>query len=275
MDSVNIKAYLHRIGYTGSRSPTLQTLNAVLEAHLNAIPYENLDIHFGRRLKLDPERAYQKIVLEGRGGWCYEMNTLLGWALEVLGFEVAFLSSGVLRPQGTTPDGDHMLLRVTLENGAYIADAGFGDGAIHALPLRTGTYRTGFLAYGVERDGDAWTMRNPPTSNTAGFRFFNDPRALPFYAARCHALQTSPESGFVRTTVCQRITRDALYTLRGAVLTTLTATGSTKHTLEDSSAYRRVLLETFKLDLPEAETLFATVWARHLERLALDPAPLV
>lgn len=262
---MQLETYLERIGYSGSRSATLETLGAVQAAHLNAIAYENLDIHFGRTLTLGSSAAYQKIVVERRGGWCYEMNGLLAWALEQLGFKVALLSSGVLRPGGVTPDGDHLLLCVTLEGIEYMVDAGFGDGAIQPLPLIEGTYQRGFLEYGIERDGDYWIMRNPASSNTAGFRFQNTPRAIRDFTERCTYLQTSSESGFVRTTVCQRITADALYTLRGAVLTTLTAAGSTQRTLETVTDYKAALLETFKLELPGVDALWDKIWARHLE----------
>ena len=266
--TVQLETYLNRISHSVPPSATLETLCAVQAAHLSAIPYENLDIHLGRTLPLGVSAAYQKIVLERRGGWCYEMNALLAWALEGIGFRVALLSSGVLRPGGVTPDGDHLLLCVTLEGIDYIVDAGFGDGAIAPLPLIEGTYQRGFLEYRMERDGEHWIMRNPVSSNTAGFRFLKRPRATSDFTERCAYLQTSSESGFVRTTVCQRITSDALYTLRGAVLTTLTATGSTQRTLETPADYKATLLETFKLELPEADSLWGKVWARHLEWLA-------
>ncbi|NJK44588.1 MAG: arylamine N-acetyltransferase, partial [Pleurocapsa sp. SU_196_0] len=72
---------------------------------------------------------------------------------------MTFLSSGVLRPGGMTPDGDHLILRVRLEDGDYLADAGFGDGAIHALPIREGRYRASFLEFGMER-GHAFQQRD-------------------------------------------------------------------------------------------------------------------
>lgn len=262
---MQLETYLERIGYSGPRSATLETLGAVQAAHLSAIPYENLDIHLGRSLALGVSAAYQKIVLERRGGWCYEMNALLAWALEQIGFSVALLSSGVLRPGGVTPDGDHLLLCVTIKGIEYLADTGFGDGAIKPLPMLEGAYQRGFLKYRMERDGQHWIMRNPVSSNTAGFRFLNEPRVIGDFSERCAYLQSSPESGFVRTTVCQRITADALYTLRGAVLTTLTATGSTQRTLETEVDYQATLLETFKLELPEADALWQKIWARHSE----------
>jgi N-hydroxyarylamine O-acetyltransferase len=263
---MNLEAYLKRIDLHGvPLEPTLEVLNAVQRAHLNAILYENLDIHLGRELPLGAAQAFEKIVVNGRGGWCYEMNALLGWALTEIGFEVQLLSSGVLRPGGTTPDGDHLILLVLVNEEPYLADAGFGDGAIEAIPLREGTYERGFLTYGIERDGQSWIMRNPAQSNTAGFVFTVEARGLNYFAGRCTNLQTSPESGFVRTTVCQRITDTALYTLRGAILTTLTAHKKTERTLEDADDYRTTLRETFKLELPETEQLWERISARHLE----------
>ncbi len=262
---MQLEMYVDRIAYAGSRSATLETLGAVQAAHLSAIPYENLDIHLGRTLALGSSAAYQKIVVERRGGWCYEMNGLLAWALEQMGFNVTLLSSSVLRPDRVTPDGDHLLLRVTLEGTDYLVDAGFGNGAIEPLPILEGTYQRGFLEYRMERDGEHWIVRDPVESDTGGFRFLNEPRAMTDFSERCTYLQSNPESGFVRTTVCQRITADALYTLRGAVLTTLTTAGSSQRTLETAADYRATLLETFKLELPEADALWDNIWARHLE----------
>ncbi len=258
---MKLETYLNRIAYTGAREPTLTVLNALQEAHLSAIPYENLDIHLGRPVLLDQSRAYEKIVLQKRGGWCYEMNVLFAWALREIGFEVQYLSSGVLRPNGQTPDGDHLILLV---NQAYLADVGFGDGAICALPILQGTYQAGFLEYRISLE-DNWTMHNPTQSNTAGFVFSLEPRKLEFFQERCTDLQTSPDSGFVRTTVCQRITQEALYTLRGAVLTILTKTGESRRTVENLEDYQKVLLEHFKLELLQAPVLWEKIWTRHLE----------
>ena len=60
--------------------PLLATLRDLHRAHRLAIPYENLDIHLGVPLTLDPERIFAKLVDERRGGWCYEMNGLFDWS---------------------------------------------------------------------------------------------------------------------------------------------------------------------------------------------------
>ena len=102
---MKLENYLQRIHYTGPLAPTEATLRQLHRAHLLAIPYENLDIHLGRRLTLEIEHVYTKIVDRGRGGWCYEMNGLFAWALRELGFDVTLLGSSVGEPaQGA--DGD-------------------------------------------------------------------------------------------------------------------------------------------------------------------------
>src|SRR5688572_17112017 len=116
---MNLDAYLQRIDYQGSRAEVganLETLFALHRAHLTAIAYENLDIHLGRGLGLELEQIYDKIVQRGRGGWCYEMNSLLAWALREVGFEVTMLGAAV----GATTDEDrqhmdHMVLSVMLD----------------------------------------------------------------------------------------------------------------------------------------------------------------
>ena len=81
---MNLHDYLARVGYTGALTPTRDTLFALHRAHLRAIPYENLDIHMGHALLLDEAHIFHKLVTEGRGGWCYEMNGLFAWALRAL-----------------------------------------------------------------------------------------------------------------------------------------------------------------------------------------------
>lgn len=87
-----IKDYFERIGYSGEHSPSLATLEAVFRAHVGAIPFENLDVQLGRPVSLDVSAIQTKLVAARRGGWCFEQNGLLGWALGELGFSVRRVS---------------------------------------------------------------------------------------------------------------------------------------------------------------------------------------
>src|SRR5262245_27861823 len=121
-----IDAYLGRIGYTGSRAPTLEVLRALHRAHLYAVPFENLDIHAGRRIVLDQDALFQKVVTHRRGGFCYELNGLFAALLRKLGFDVTLLSGRVHNDGGFGPEYDHMTLLVKLD-GRWLADVGFGS----------------------------------------------------------------------------------------------------------------------------------------------------
>jgi N-hydroxyarylamine O-acetyltransferase len=133
---LDIDAYFRRIGYTGSREPTLDTLRALHGLHPLSIPFENLDPLRRRPVSLDLPSLHDKLVAQKRGGYCFEQNQYFSQVLTELGFRVARLSARVLweRPEEVRAR-THMLLFVQLGEGAYICDVGFG-GLTMTAPLR-------------------------------------------------------------------------------------------------------------------------------------------
>jgi N-hydroxyarylamine O-acetyltransferase len=257
-----LNAYLERINYHGDVRPDLETLTAVHRAHLFNIPYENLDIHRGGYLSVQVDAIFEKIVVNRRGGWCYEMNGLLAWALREIGFDVTLLGSTVNRqPTGKVIEGNHLILRVQLDE-PYLADVGFGNGLIEPIPLAAGTYKQGYLEYGLRHDGERWWFQNHIYGG-AGFDFTLDGHELEDFAAQSHELQTWPESGFVRNTVCFRFNDQGYTSLRGAVIGRITAEGLQESVIDNPAYYRQVLAETFDLRLPDTDALWEKVWARH------------
>src|ERR1700744_2551539 len=169
MDSeFRLQKYLARIGYSGPVAADLATLKALQTSHLDAIPFEAIDPLLRRPVKLDLASIQAKVVDGSRGGYCYEHNLLLRAALQTIGFEVTGLAGRVrwMSPPGS-PLGPktHMLLKVDLADGPYLADAGFGACLLDApLQLKTdaeqtpalGTYRLapsdGLLALEAKRE---------------------------------------------------------------------------------------------------------------------------
>lgn len=265
LSAQQLARYFARVGYDGPRDPALQTLRALHRAHLLAIPYENLDIHLGVPLTLDPEAMFTKLVDERRGGWCFEMNGVFGRVLETLGFTVHYLSGAVgRRERGWRARGNHLVLLVMLDR-PWIADVGFGDGFLTPLPLAPGSYRQDFLQFQVSRDGPWWRVHNHAFGGADGFDFTLTPRRLDEFGAQCHELQTSPESSFVQTTVCERFEPGGLVVLRGATLREVRASGVTTTTVADAASYDRALRQRFDLALTDIDRLWPRVWARHLQ----------
>jgi N-hydroxyarylamine O-acetyltransferase len=261
----DLPAFLERIGHSATVRPDVETLRAVHRAFAFAVPYESFDVQFGAGISRDPAKAFDKIVTRRRGGWCYEMNGLLGVALEAIGFRVRGLAGAVHRErQGDKVIGNHLVLLVDLDQGTWLADMGFGDGLIEAVPLREGAFDNGFYRCSLERAaGGWWRYRNDPRGGTLSFDFHEDVAEEVLLEAQCRYLQSDPESGFVLNAVTQRWTPDALLMLRGKVLKTIKATHETTRTLASAEDLVATLKTSFALDLPEAASLWPRIVARH------------
>lgn len=124
-----IGAYLDRIGYTGERTPNAENLSALQYAHLTSVPYENLDILLGRRIVLDVDAVYKKVVEEHRGGYCFELNLLFAWLLRELGYTVTDYVARYLRGETTLPKRRHQVLSVVIPGTGeeYLCDVGVGS----------------------------------------------------------------------------------------------------------------------------------------------------
>jgi N-hydroxyarylamine O-acetyltransferase len=124
----DLSAYFDRIAYRGPTAPSLANLDALILAHVMAIPFENLDILLGRRVVLDPSRIEQKLVAERRGGYCFEQNTYFLHVLRALGYSVLPISARVRfsRTREETPPRTHVFLRVELPEGSWLVDVGVG-----------------------------------------------------------------------------------------------------------------------------------------------------
>ncbi len=262
---MRLAAYLRRIGFEGEARPDLATLRAVHRLHLLAIPYENLDVQLGRPVTIDPVDAYARIVEGGRGGWCYEMNGLLGWALGEIGFPVTRMAGGVHRATvGDQAVGNHLVLRVDLDEQGWLADVGFGDGPSEPWRIAAGPISDAGFDFRLDQMTDGWwRLHNHPRGGAPSFDFRNAPADEALLAARCAWLQTAPESSFVQNAVVQRLRPDGQAVLRGRTLKLLTPTDATERRLESAAEYVDVLAGVFALDLPEAAGLWPGICARH------------
>ena len=230
--AVDAAAYLERIRYAGPVEPTLQTLRALHLAHLLAVPFENLDIHLGRPIALDPAALFGKIVRDRRGGFCYELNGLFGELLRALGFRATLLSAGVAGEEGGFgPEFDHLALRVDLD-GPYLADVGFGEGFRYPLRLKEGP---GY-----------WVLAR---QGKPQYRFTLTPHGMADFAERCHYHQTSPASSFTRGRVCTLATPKGRITLSELRLIETRGGERSERALSGEEEFRAILRAGFGIEL--------------------------
>jgi arylamine N-acetyltransferase len=210
--TLELDAYLARIGYDGPREPTLAVLSALHALHPAAIPFENLDPLLGRPVSLDLGALQAKLIGQRRGGYCFEQNALFRAALEAIGFQVTPLIARVVwmaPPERPLGGRNHMLLRVDLPEGPYIADVGFG-GQLASAPLK--------LAEGVEQStaeavfrlapvGAAFVLETQlPTGWTALYRFTLEPAEASDYELSNWYTSTHPAFLLTTNLLAERLT---------------------------------------------------------------------
>ena len=248
---LNVSAYLGRIGYTGSGTPTLETLRGLHRAHLFTVPFENLDIPLGRKIVCEEDAFLSKIVERRRGGFCYEMNGAFAALLRELGFKITLLSARVPRADGSDgPEFDHLALRVDLDE-PWLADVGFGDSFLDPLRLETGLEQPqdGRKFRIVEESGSLHVKRTEPDrTRKRQYSFTLTPRRLDEFAPMCHYHQTSPQSPFTRKRVCTKATVDGRITLADMKLVVTRNGKKEERLLGSEEEWRAELRERFGIE---------------------------
>jgi len=262
--SFDLATYFQRIGYSGDCSPTLSTLRGVYLRHAEAIAFENLNPLIGWPVRLDVESLQQKIVRDGRGGYCFEQNLLLKHALDALGFHVNGLAARVLwdAPEGGVTPRSHMLLRVDLDGQIYIVDAGFG-GVTLTGPLRLQAdieQVTPHEPFRLVKDKDEFIEQVKIRGEWVSlYRFDLSEHLLPDYEMANWYLSTHPASRFVTGLLAARPAQDRRYALLNNRLTVHHLNGNTERRMLTSVAQMRETLEgAFRVilpDMPELDTV--------------------
>jgi N-hydroxyarylamine O-acetyltransferase len=266
---MNLDAYLARIGLDHRPPATLAGLTAIHRAHLTAISYENIDVQLGRPVGIERPAIYDKIVGRRRGGWCYEMNGILGWALGELGFTVTRATGAVMRAAaGDAKNGNHLVLKVALEEGVYLADVGFGDGPFDPIRIVTGPFAARGFPFALAQMDDDWWRLSDLRASAKSFDFHLAPADETLLAEKCAFLQTAPASPFVQNLVAQRHTADGHAILRGRIMSRVTPEAATERVLSDADDLVATLQDVFDLDVPEAAMLWPKICARHEAVLA-------
>lgn len=256
--TLDLDGYFDRIDYGGPAVPNLEVLQALMTAHTRSIPFENLDPLRGVAVDdLSPQALTDKLVNRRRGGYCYEQNGLMGYALAEIGFRVRRLAGRVvwMLPPDTPPGAQtHTVLAVTFpgSQGSFLVDVGFGGQTLTSpIRLQTGNaQQTTHEPYRLNDRGDGLVLQ----------ALIGD-EWQPLYVFGTHTVpeidltvgswyvSTHPSSKFVTGLTVALITDDARYNLAGRNLTIHRADDSEKIRLPDATAVVDALSERFGIDV--------------------------
>jgi N-hydroxyarylamine O-acetyltransferase len=258
---VDISLYQTRLQYFKPLQPDAQTLRELQRAHMFNVPFENLDIGLKRPIQLTEEALWNKLIVQRRGGFCYELNGLFAALLKEIGFQVTHLNARVYNREGKLGiDFDHLALLVQVPDqpGRWLADVGFGDSFNEPLSFEEpGEHAQGLRSYRLEQMPDGYTVWQRSYEGTWERQYFFDlqPRNFPVdYQAACLYHQTSPKSSFTRGSIISKATPDGRVSLEEGRLIITRNGQRSERPVRDKNEYRALLKQHFDVTLPQEQT---------------------
>ncbi len=249
---MNITHYLARIGIHKKPAISKQVLFDLQEAHLRNIPFENLDIHYYKKIILDVDTFYHKIVMNKRGGFCYELNGLFYQLLKHIGFNVKMVSGRVyLDKVSYGNEFDHLAIVATIENQNYLVDVGFGKFSLKPLEIQMedeiadtfGNFK--FEGY----DSDYIRINEVQNDDLIPqYMFKMQERDLLEFEGMCNYHQQNSSSHFTQKKMISIPTKDGRITLTNKQLK-ITGGGTEKKISFDEGQFELYLQKYFKIKL--------------------------
>ncbi len=253
MNDLQLKEYLHRIAYKGTLEPTLETLGRVQAAQAYSIPFETFDILMGRPIVLNYENLFTKLVKEKRGGYCYEVNALLYFALEAIGFKASLCLARLTDDDGNVlPESVHMIIIVELKQ-RWLVDVGWGNGFIEPFCLDK---TCSFQKYRIEKDDDKYSFYHEEKKL---YHFTLEKLPLDFFETRNLYHQFSPKSLFANEIFCSMPTPCGYKMIRANIYIQKIEEKIIERTIMSDSEYRMVLSNAFGLQLE----VNRPIWMQH------------
>lgn len=201
---MDVSKYLQRINVEQlEATASLKQIFYLQKQHLLQVPFENLDIHLGKKIVLDYQKIFKKVVEDRRGGFCYELNGLFYSLLKKLGYTARIVSARVRGDSGRIgKEGDHMAILVHIEDQDWLVDVGFGKFSFQPLKVvldevqddgqdayKIAIYDETYLGVYIQEANGEWRL---------GYLFTKEARSNSFFEAMCHYQQTSTETNFTK-----------------------------------------------------------------------------
>lgn len=206
-----VQAYLSHINSHAPQQADRANLDRLIAAHLQRVPFENLDVLLQRPILLDADAVFAKVVERGRGGYCFEINSLFARLLLSFGYRVSLLGARVrwgLASDAPVSMLSHLLLRVELSAGSFIVDIGFGGPTPPcALPLhgRDGLSECPYQLQPPTVEQPLYQLQALQNGQWQSmYQFDLQPQVWIDHIARSWYTSTHPQSIFLSTLMCAR-----------------------------------------------------------------------
>ncbi|MDH4573691.1 arylamine N-acetyltransferase family protein [Salinicola acroporae] len=267
MASVDLSAYLKRIGLSGALPPTLGTLRSIMAHHMASIPFEAIDVLLGREISLDPTAIDDKMLRRQRGGYCFEHTSLLQRVLQALGYSVEIHLARVWvghELEGPAPAATHASLKVVVDDALWLVDVGFGS-FMPNEPLVWQPERPQQYAHGAYRLRKTMSGFMVESHHDHVWQALYEVLDFPWEPIDCqmanHYVSRYPESHFRSRLMVAMTTPEARYTLASNRLKVARVTGEVEERYLTVEEMVDTLGERFGLNVESC-------WIPVLERIA-------
>ena len=263
--TLDLQTYLGRLGYPSAPPPTLATLGELQLRHTAEFPFETLSSMLRAPVAVDPATIQHKLLRQGRGGYCFELNQLFLLLLQALGFEARGLTGRVVMggPEDAQTARTHMIVLVTLDGVRYIIDVGFG-GMVPTGPLLLDSeaqQTTPHEPYRLTQVHGSYTLRALVGEEWRAMYVFDLQAVAEIdYSVASWYVSTHPDSPFLGQMIVARTGPRLRKTLNnGSFAIHRMGEASERVQLRDVDAVLEVLREEFAIQVPEHPELRGTI----------------
>ncbi|MDF7647762.1 arylamine N-acetyltransferase [Pantoea sp. Acro-805] len=234
-NNFNLSRYLRRINYTGHLAADSATLNTLMRHQLFSIPFENLDVQAGKVVSMAPDDIADKLLQQGRGGYCYEVNGLFAMALEALGIPYRFVAARPMFYPARRPK-THMAVIAEVEGRQWLCDLGFGSYGIRApmaLDLLDTDIKQDFDTFRLSHNAQGGYLLQADVEGewSNQYSFDLSPQEWIDFVPANYLNSTHPEAIFVQKLLIIQHRPEGRLILLGDILTSITASGIEKQQL--------------------------------------------
>jgi len=254
---MDIEKYLKRIDFQGPVYIHKDVLFKLQKNHLLNIPFENLDIYYGKKINLSIDKLYQKIIIDERGGFCYELNGLFYNLLKQIGFNAKLISARVHSKNGKySPEYDHLAIIVAIDDNEYLVDVGFGKFSLEPLRFQmTESIEDVLGQFKFDKlNIDYYRINEIIDNNLIPQYIFSDKeRKFQEFEERCKFHQTSENSHFTKKKLISITTKDGRITLNDSLLK-ITRFGTKKEIEFNENDFETKLKQFFNIEIEKGSS---------------------
>ncbi len=198
----------------------LEQISQIQTFFAQQFEFENLDVLLAYEEPITEQYLQDKMIKQGRGGLCYDLNGLLYLVLRDLGFPVQLAAATIWVPPRDSYvfDRTHVVNLLEYEDALYLIDSGFGKNLVMqpvALDGNPATSPAGTFRLRTETTEKGTMVFEQLTDNSWERRYGLYPEVIDWaHINRVkQQIHHSPESSFNKALLIAKVTNDGTYSI--------------------------------------------------------------